>query len=285
MPMHPAAPDELRAMIDAFEGSASAVIDLGTSCHDADFDRPTECPGWTVKDQIAHIVGAEKRLAGAPSPRAEVPDYAHIRNKMGLIIEQDVEARRHVPGTEVVAELAAYLPERMAQLREEQSLDVVIGGFFGPETTLGEQLTKRIMDLWTHEQDIRAALDRPGDLDSPAAAVFVAGLFRALPRIVARVAGVRPGHAVIIDVTGPLLAREGVRVKEGEDGRPFGEPLFSGQDRPEGDDQLDVTTIHLTTEALTRRAAGRRTTDEISYTVTGNEDTARAVLDAMVIMQ
>ena len=283
MPMHPAAPDDLLAMIGAFERTASAVIDLGMSCREADFGLPTECPGWTVQDQFSHLVGAEKRLAGAPTARAEVRDYPHIQNKNGLINEQDVEARRHLPGQEVVAELAAFLPQRMEQLREERSLDVVVGGAAGPDTTLREHLTDRIIETWCHEQDIRAALDRPGGLDSPAAAVFTAAALEALPRVVSVEAGIQPGHAVIIDVTGPLVARDGVRVCLDAEERPSAEPLFSGQDRHDGESE-DVTTIHLTTEALTRRAAGRRTTDEITYSVTGDEATARAVLDAFVII-
>lgn len=284
MPMHPAAPDDLPAMIEAFEQTASAVVDLGMSCREADFDRETQCPGWTVKDQVSHLVGAEKRLTGAPTPRAEVTDRPHIRNTNGLINEQDIEARRHLPGHEVVAELAAYLPQRMEQLRGEQSLDVVVGGAHRSDTTLREHLANRIIEMWCHEQDVRAALDRPGDLDTPAAAVFTAAVLDALPRIVAD-AGVSPGQAVILDVTGPLLARDGVRVCVDDEGRPCAEALFSGQDRHDGEEPEDVTTIHLTTEALTRRAAGRRTTDEISYTVTGDEDTARAVLDALAILQ
>ena len=283
--MHPAAPDDLPAMLEAFEQTASTVVDLGMSCRDADFERETECPGWTVQDQIAHLVGAEKRLAGAPTPRAEVTDRPYIRNKNGLINEQDVEARRQLPGQEVVAELAAYLPQRMAQLRGEPSLDVVVGGVHGPDTTLREHLTHRILETWCHEQDVRAALDRPGDLDTPAAAVFTAAVLDALPRVVAIDTGVSPGHAVILDVTGPLLARDGVRVCVGDDGQPCAEPLFSGHDRPDGDEPDDVTTIHLTTEALTRRAAGRRTSEEITYTVTGDGSTARAVLDALTIVQ
>lgn len=284
MPMHPAVPDDLHAMIEAFERTVSAVIDLGTSCRDADFDKATECPGWTVKDQISHLVATEKRLAGVATPRAEVRDQPHIQNKNGLINEQDVEARRPLPGHEVVAELAAYLPQRMEQLRGEQSLDVVVGGAHGPDMTLREHLTDRIIEAWCHEQDIRAALDRPGDLDSPGAAVFTAAALEALPRVVAAEAGVTPGHAVIIDVTGPLVARDGVRVCVDAEGRPCAEPLFSGHDRHDGDEPEDVTTIHLTTEALTRRAAGRRSTDEITYSVTGDEATARAVLDAFVII-
>lgn len=284
MPMHPAAPDDLPAMIEAFERTVSAVIDLGTSCRDADFDTMTECPGWTVKDQFSHLVATEKRLAGVPTPRAEVRDQPHIQNKNGLINEQDVEARRPLPGHEVVAELAAYLPQRMEQLRGEQSLDVVVGGAHGPDMTLREHLTDRIIETWCHEQDIRAALDRPGDLDSPAAAVFTAAALEALPRIVSVEAGITPGHAVIVDVTGPLMARDGVRVCVDAEDRPCAEPLFSGHDRHDGEEPEDVTTIHLTTEALTRRAAGRRSTDEITYSVTGDEATARAVLDAFVIL-
>lgn len=282
--MHPAAPDDLPALVAAFERTMSAVVDLGLSCREADFDRPTECPGWTVKDQISHIVGAEKRLAGARTPRAEVPDYEHIRNKYGLINEQDVQARRHLPGSEVVAELAAYLPQRMEQLHGEQSLDVVVGGALGPETTLREHLTNRILEVWCHEQDIRAALGRPGDLDTAAAALFTTAVFAALPTVVSRGAGITPGHAVILDVTGPLVARDGVRVCVDDDGSPCAEPLFSGHDRHDGLQPEDVTTIHLTTEALTRRASGRRSTDEIIYTVTGDGEIARAVLDALVIM-
>jgi uncharacterized protein (TIGR03083 family) len=286
MPMHPAAPVDRDALLDAFDQTVLSIIDLGYACRDDDFARPTECPGWTVKDQVSHVVGAEKAFAGLRRATVEVPDYPHIRNEMGRIVEQDVESRRGVPGQEVVAELAEFHPERMAALRAStDDLDTVVGGFFGADTTFGQQLHWRIVDAWCHEQDIRAALDRPGNLDSAAAALFTSDVLDALPRVAARVADVRPGHAVVLDVTGPVPARGGVRVVTGDDGRPYGEALFSGQDRPAGEEQLDVTSIRLTTEALTRVAAGRRTVDEVHYTVTtGDEDTARRVLEALVIM-
>ena len=284
MPMHPAAPNDRNGLIDAFDHCVQSIIDLGMSCRDEDFDLPTECPGWTVKDQIAHVVGSEKSFAGLPRPDVHVPDYPHVRSDFARLVEQDVESRRAVPGREVVAELAEYHPERVAALRESDAdLDTVIGGFFGPETTFGQHLHRRIVDAWVHEQDLRAALDRPGDLDSAAAALFTADVLAALPRVAARVAGIEPGHAVVLDVSGPVVARDGVRIVTGDDGRPYGEALFSGHDRPEGEEQLDVTSIHLTTDALTRRAAGRRSVEQIHYTVTGDEEIARRVLEALVI--
>lgn len=286
MPMHPSPPADLPALLDAFEQTVQAVINLGWACRDADFEIVTECPGWTVKDQISHVVGAEKAFAGFRRAPIPVPEYEHLRGDFGRLVEIDVEARRTWSGRDVVTELADFHPERMAQLRaatEEGDIDTVIGGFFGPDTTLGEQLRLRIIDVWCHEQDLRCALDRPGDLDSPAAAVFTEAIGKSLPRIAARVAQVPVGDAVVIDVTGPIHAREGVRVRMGDDGRPYGEFLFTGQDRQVGEEQHQVTTIQLTTEALTRRAAGRRTTDEIIWTATGDESLARRMLDALVI--
>jgi uncharacterized protein (TIGR03083 family) len=262
-----------------------SIIDLGFSCREDDFDVQTECPGWTVKDQIAHVVGSEKSFAGLPRAEVTVPDYPHLRSDFARFVEVDVEARRGLTGREVVAELAEFHPRRMAELRaSEADIDTVVGGFFGPDTTFGEHLHRRIVDAWVHEQDLRAALDRPGNLDSAGAALFTADILAALPRIASRVAGIGAGHAVVIDVSGPVVARDGVRVVTGEDGRPYGEALFSGLDRPEGEEQLDVTSIHLTTEALTRRAAGRRPVDEVRYVVTGNEEIARRVLESMVIV-
>jgi uncharacterized protein (TIGR03083 family) len=284
MPMHPAAPDDRTGLIDALDQTVQSVIDLGFGCREEDFDRPTHCPGWSVKDQISHVVGVEKSFAGIRAEPVDVPDYPHLRHDAGRDIEREVEARRGRTGRAVVAELADFHPERIASLRESPAdLDTVIGGALGPETTFGQLLRTRIMDTWVHEQDIRNALDRPGDLDTPAAAVFTEAALRALPRIISRVADIGPGHAVVIDVTGPVVARAGARVITGEDERPYGEALFSGHHRPEGEEQLDVTSIHLTTHALTRRAAGRRSTDEIHYSVTGDEQIARRVLDALVV--
>jgi len=285
MPMHPAAPDDRNGLIDAFDHSVQSIIDLGHSCRDEDFEIQTECPGWTVKDQIAHVVGAEKSFAGMPRPQVEVPDYPHVHSDFARFVEVDVEARRGLSGREVVAELAEFHPQRVADLRASTAdIDTVIGGFFGPETTFGDHLHRRIVDAWVHEQDLRAALDRPGNLDSASAAVFTADILAALPRIASRVAGIGAGHAVVLDVSGPVVARGGVRIITGDDGRPYGEALFSGNDRPEGEEQLDVTTIHLTTDALTRRAAGRRGVDEIHYTVTGDEEIARRVLESLVVV-
>ena len=74
MPLHPAAPEDLAGLVSAYQQTSQAVVDLGRSCSDADFDLPTACPGWTVKDQISHVVGLESWLHTGEVPKVDVPD-------------------------------------------------------------------------------------------------------------------------------------------------------------------------------------------------------------------
>ena len=280
-------------MVTAYAETTQAVLELGITCRPDDFDLPTQCPGWTVKDQISHVVGLESVLAGGPTDDIAVPDHPWLRHDTGRLIEQAVEARRSRTGHEVVQELSHVLPRRLRALRDpELTLDSEMPGLLGGPGTVGTQLPLRIIDIWCHEQDLREALDRPGNLDSTAAAAFVAAVLNALPRRAVR-AGLEPGTSVIIECTGPVLAREGVRVVTRSDGSPYGEALFSGQAHvDETDDSTgelivippgSMTTIRLTTEALTRRGAGRVATADLRYTVEGDDDVAARVLDALTI--
>ena len=283
MPLHPAAPEDLAGLVSAYQQTTQAVVDLGRSCSDADFDLPTACPGWTVKDQVSHVVGLESWLHTGDVPKVEVPDYAHIRGEAGRFIEKSVELRRRMVGQKVVDELETVAARRVAALSEPGvTLETVVRGPWGP-APVGESLRRRILDIWTHEQDIRQALGRPGNLDSGGAAVFMDLLFAALPRLVAKEAGIEPGNVVIIDSTGPVMGRAGVWVEPGEEGKARGIPLFSGIAH-DGDPHDVFTTITLSTDCLTRRAAGRGGVDDIHFTVHGDEAVARRVLEHLVIV-
>ena len=283
MSLHPAAPEDLAGLVTAYQQTTQAVVDLGRTCSDADFDLPTACPGWTVKDQISHVVGLESWLHTGEVPRVDVPDYDHVRHEAGKFVERSVELRRSMVGNKVVNELETIAAQRVEQFSApDMTLDTIVQGAWGPAPA-GENLRTRILDIWTHEQDIRQALGRPGNLDSGGAAVFMDLLFASLPRLVARNAGIEPGNVVIIDSTGPVAGRAGVWVEDSEDGKPRGIPLFSGIAH-DGDPEDVFTTITLSTDALTRRAAGRGGLEDIHYTVHGDEDVARRVLENLVFV-
>jgi len=274
----PAAPQRLHDLVEAFSQTTQAVIDLGHGCGVQDLAQPTECPGWTVHDQISHVVGVESWLEGHKDPRVDMPHYEHIRNDLGKRIEYAVEVRRGRTGAEVVAELENVLAQRLSTLRDPMLTDSsVIAGPFGPDLA-ATVLLLRTFDVWAHEQDIRSALGRPGNLDSPAASVFVSTVMLQLPRLIAKGAGLEPGHVVVIDVTGPIVARQGVRVEIDEQARPRGHAISASEALPDG-----ATTISLSTEAFTRRAAGRRSVSDTAYSVEGDDAIARRVLEALVV--
>jgi len=285
MSADPAAPQTLSDLVDAFAQTTSAVITLGRSCGAEDLARTTECPGWTVHDQLSHVVGVESWLEGHKDPRVEIPAYDHIRNDLGKRVEYAVEVRRGRTGDEVLAELEDVLAQRLSTLRSSALKDdSVIAGPFGPDQA-ATVVSMRTFDVWTHEQDIRGALGRPGNVDSPAAAVFISLAMSQLPRLVAKGAGLEPGHEVVIDVTGPgavVLARQGVRVEVDEQGRHRGRTMFTG-DVPEEQASDSRTTISLSAEAFTRRAAGRRSVSDTAYSVVGDDAVARRVLEALVV--
>lgn len=290
MPMHPAAPEELSGLVDAYTQTAQAVIDLAFPCSDADFAKPTECPGWTVKDQLSHIVSVENMLIGRPDPEVEVPDYEHLRTPRNRGIEMGVELRRSRSGAEVVQELQQVMARRLGQLKdlkdhEHDDAEQIIVDMPMGQMPVIKALRLRINDLWCHEQDIRAALGRPGNLDSAAAAVFTQTVLDALPGIVVKRAGVQPGRVVMVELTGPVVARSGVRVETDEQGEVRGHLMFTGGVDETGPIPVigKTTSIQMSTEAFTRRAAGRRSTEELHYSVHGDEATARKVLDELVI--
>ena len=194
MPLHPAAPEDLAGLVAAYQQTTQAVVDLGHSCSDADFALPTACPGWTVKDQISHVVGLESWLHTGDVPRVDLPDYEHVANEAGEVhravrgaaaTDGGRQGRRRAGDHRRPAGRAVQRPRRDPRHRGARRL--------GP-APLGENLPTRILDIWTHEQDIRQALGRPGDLDSGGAAVFMDLLFASLPRLVARNAQIPPGQ-------------------------------------------------------------------------------------------
>ena len=280
MTLHPPAPSDLGGLVDAYAQTVRGVIDLGRTTRPGDESLPTDCPGWSVLDQVAHVTSAEAMVAGEPQPDVDVSGHAHVRHAFGERIEKYVESRRGRSLEEVLDELEERLEERLSVYRSgTEWADTPVQGPFGP-TTLGDLLAIRVFDIWMHEQDIREALHRPGGLDSGAAAHAVAQLFAALPRIVAKTAAIEPGNAVVLDLTGPTTGRAGARVEE-HDGRATGIPLFTG----ESDEHPDVVTTSLTmsTQVATRLAGGRRRPEDLHVVVHGDEGVAQRVLAAMTI--
>ncbi len=156
-------------LVDAVDDVLLTTLSLARDLTEADADLPTECPGWSVRDQLAHMVGLEQVLGGAPQPDIELPALTHVSNDIDVFMEQQVHVRRQLPLCAIADELAGLRPRRIAELhRLAAEGDPMVKGPFG-ERLLSASLPIRAFDLWAHEQDIRRAVGLPVRTDCTAA--------------------------------------------------------------------------------------------------------------------
>jgi uncharacterized protein (TIGR03083 family) len=187
----------------------SSIANLGRDLDEPAWLTPTECPGWSVKDNVAHMIGTERMLMGEQPDAAGAggavggDDAAHVRNDIGRANEAWVASYRGQPGADVLAAFEAVTARRLEQL-EAMAPEAWDAEGFTPEGPgpYRQFMAIRVFDCWFHEQDIREALDRPGGLDGPVADLSVGRIERGLPYAVGKKAGAPQGSTVVFEVEG-----------------------------------------------------------------------------------
>jgi uncharacterized protein (TIGR03083 family) len=183
---------------------------------DDDWATATGCPGWDVRDQLAHCVGLERRLLGDPGPEVAVPELPHLTDEMSRAMEVDVEARRQTPGQQLRDEAMETFSRRLRDLADLQpeELDQRFVGPAGMEGKGSTMLRLRVFDLCAHEQDIRRALARGLEPEGAHGQLVGQQVLRGWSRLwPERLAG--PG-AVEVEVTGPQPTAVRVELDEGD---------------------------------------------------------------------
>jgi uncharacterized protein (TIGR03083 family) len=207
-------------VVDLMERVWSSIDSLCSPLTEAQWKTATDCPGWSVQDQMSHLVGAESGILGEPRPDHTPQDTGHVKNDIGQSNEVVVDFRRSWTGQKVLDEFRDLTGRRMAYLRglTEDQFATEMQTPIGPGTVT-EFVRIRIMDAWVHEQDIRRALNMPGELESAVAAHAVGRVARAMPFVTARKAQAPDGATVVFEITGPAgrvvpVAIEGGRGSE-----------------------------------------------------------------------
>jgi uncharacterized protein (TIGR03083 family) len=210
---------------------------------------PSPLPGWSVQDNVSHIVGTESMLAGEPGPSIEIDRAVseHVRNDIGAFNEQWVQALRAESPSEVLARFRSLSSSRLAIL-EAMSEDEWNAESFTPagKDTYGRFMQIRVFDCWLHEQDIRDAVGRPGHETGLAVEVVLDEMATALGFVVGKKAGALAGQSVTFALTdGGAVVRE-LHVEVGE--RASVVPALSGP---------ATVVLTMPVGVMTRRCAGR----------------------------
>ncbi len=214
-------PEGLLRTAEGFRGAYAeclhAVERVTDALDETAWDILTGCPGWSVRDVVAHIAALESVLIGRDLPQHTIPEgLAHVRNQPGEYMEVGVDHRRSWSLDEVRADFREVIGIRLDRLATfgEADLDGDAIGFFGP-VKARNQMTIRVFDLWSHEQDIRRAVGRPGGFDGLAAAHSREMLARGVGTRAAQRLAPEDGTAVLLDITGPGGARRGITFRDG----------------------------------------------------------------------
>ncbi|MFG2573482.1 maleylpyruvate isomerase family mycothiol-dependent enzyme [Streptomyces sp. NPDC048481] len=210
MSLHPT----LQPYADAWTHSIAAISELVEPLAEADWNRRTPCPGWSVRDIVSHVIGLDCEMYGDPRPIHTLPrDLFHVTNDFQRYMEMQVDVRRHHTAPEMTSELEYTVIRRNRQLRNEsRQPTTTVRGPLGTELTLEESMRLHAFNVWVHEQDLRAALGRPGNLDSPGAHIARDALLAELPAVVAEKAAAPRSSAVVFDVHGPIEFLRTIRV-------------------------------------------------------------------------
>ena len=233
----------------------ASLGDLLGELTDEQWRLPTPLPGWSVQDNVSHVVGTEAMLAGEPGPDVEIDRDAneHVRNDIGAFNEQWVESLRDAAPDEVLSRFRELTAARLAAL-EAMTDDEWNAESFTPagKDTFGRFMQIRVFDCWLHEQDIRDAVDRPGHESGLAVEVVLDEMATALGFVVGKKAGATTGQAVTFALTdGGAVVRE-LHVEVGE--RAAVVPALSG---------APTVVLTMPVGVMTRRCAGRVGPDDL----------------------
>jgi uncharacterized protein (TIGR03083 family) len=192
---------------------------LGSLCEsltDEQWRANTDCPGWTVKDLLSHVIGVERWLLGHAPLDNDAPPADHVKNPLGERNEAEVEHRRAQDPEDVLAEFRAVTNERQRVLDGMSEVDFLQRTWTPRgEGTMTDLMAHRILDAWVHEQDIRRATGKRGHLSGTVPEYVFERLFLGMPKVVGKDAGAPEGAVVAWLIGGVDDGDRAIRVQDG----------------------------------------------------------------------
>ena len=223
-------------VVHLFPEERAALLDLLSSLTPADWERPTVCPGWSIKDIAAHLLGDDlgrlswgrdsfhggffEPAAGSTDPEAVQAELTAFINRQN---EDWVAAARRL-SHRVVVELLA-VSGRLSQQHFETLNVFETGGpvhWAGPDPApVWLDIAREFSERWLHQAQIRDALGTH-HLAYPRLYIpLIDTLARALPHSMRRASAPAGAH-VVVTVSGlpPDSAIDGFE-------RPAGDLVYS----------------------------------------------------------
>lgn len=265
-------------VLDLFTEERAALIELLSALTGDQWDSPTACAGWTVKDVALHVLGGDlgnisrrrDRFEGASPAAGET-----LVNFLNRINEQWVEAARRLSPLLVTELLQFSGPPLFDYFR---SLDLLATGagvsWAGMDRgPVWLDVAREYTERWLHQQHIRDAVGKPGLVGRRFMGPVLATFAFALPVAFLHTAATSE-TAVHVHIAGEAGGDWSLVMQGGE------WKLYVGAaSRPAARVALDDSVAwRLLTKGLSAREA------EQAVRIAGDRDLGRHVLDAVAII-
>ncbi|CAB4538707.1 MAG: TIGR03084 family protein [Actinobacteria bacterium] len=132
-----------------------SLDELVAGIDEATWDRATESPGWSIRDQVSHLWFFDQRaLMALTDPDAFAADAAELMRSGGT--EASVVPGRSMTGA---AMLVAWRRDRGRLVDVARGVDPSARvPWYGPAMGARSFVTARLMETWAHGQDVADAL-------------------------------------------------------------------------------------------------------------------------------
>ena len=136
--------EQFAALDELYSGLAADQWELATTL-----------PGWSVRDQLTHLLGTEASLLGEPMPDVDVSGFDHLRNPIAQANEAWVESLRTTAPADVLARWRDVTGRRLEALGAMTQADFDAPSWTpaGPDETYGRFMRIRHYDCFVHEHD------------------------------------------------------------------------------------------------------------------------------------
>jgi uncharacterized protein (TIGR03083 family) len=228
-----------------FAPERRALLQLLSGLNGKQWDTPTVCPGWTVKDVAIHLLGVDLgnlsvQRDGFTSASTAGPASGERAALVAFVTDLNetwvATARRLSP--RILRELLTVTGEMIAAYFG--TLDLLATGpavsWAGPDPApVWLHVSREYTERWVHQQQIREALALPGFMETEHAAPVLAAFVHALPHAL-RNRTALPGTCIKLTIDGPAGGRWiAVRTEDRwalgrDDGRPADVAVAIDQD-------------------------------------------------------
>jgi uncharacterized protein (TIGR03083 family) len=169
-----------------FAGDRGRLLTLLRSLRPDAWSRPTGCPGWDVHDLVSHVLHDHlRRLSGTRDRHAawvlaedDLARSLNDANEQFVVVARGLSPRLLI---DLLDHLGPQLDAVWAEVRMDEA-GVPVSWAAPDAAPVWLDVAREFSEFWVHHQQIRDAVDAPGNRPSEEVRAVVDTLVRSLPR-------------------------------------------------------------------------------------------------------